>query len=159
MATDEHDEDGVLISDEFTNPHKRQAMHEKRMRKMEAMLPLLEPPALFGQPEARSHAGRLGLDGRRHSRSHGEASRTNSIIANNLQIKWLVPLHAEAITAIVSKCKKRDHRREQLQRPVRALSALRDQLRRRRPHSQVRWRAVHAAPHRRRRQEDSGGHN
>ena len=34
VATDEHDEDGVLISDEFTNPHKRQAMHEKRMRKI-----------------------------------------------------------------------------------------------------------------------------
>src|SRR5438445_8074623 len=52
VATDEHDEDGVLISDEFTNPHKRQAMHEKRMRKMEAILPLLEPPTLFGPADA-----------------------------------------------------------------------------------------------------------
>src|SRR5712691_6938979 len=34
VASDEHDPDGGLISDEFTNPHKRQAMHEKRMRKM-----------------------------------------------------------------------------------------------------------------------------
>jgi 2-oxoglutarate ferredoxin oxidoreductase subunit alpha len=34
VATDDHDEDGVLISDEYTNPHKRRAMHEKRMRKM-----------------------------------------------------------------------------------------------------------------------------
>jgi len=33
-GTDEHDEDGVLISDEFTNPIKRRAMMEKRMRKM-----------------------------------------------------------------------------------------------------------------------------
>src|ERR1700751_2987853 len=30
-ASDEHDEDGVLISDEFTNPTKRRAMMEKRM--------------------------------------------------------------------------------------------------------------------------------
>ena len=52
VATDEHDEDGVLISDEFTNPHKRQAMHEKRMRKMDAILPLLEPPRLFGPEDA-----------------------------------------------------------------------------------------------------------
>ena len=28
------------------------------------------------------------------------------VAANNLQIKWMVPLHCEAITAIVSKCKK-----------------------------------------------------
>src|SRR6202140_195612 len=31
VATDEHMEDGVLISDEFTNPIKRRAMMEKRM--------------------------------------------------------------------------------------------------------------------------------
>ena len=52
VATDDHDEDGVLISDEYTNPHKRQAMHEKRMRKMEAILPLLEPPELWGAEDA-----------------------------------------------------------------------------------------------------------
>src|SRR5579864_6207708 len=34
VATDEHQEDGVLISDEFTNPHKRRAMMEKRQRKI-----------------------------------------------------------------------------------------------------------------------------
>src|SRR5207245_7370143 len=33
-STDEHDENGVLISDEFTNPVKRRAMMEKRMRKV-----------------------------------------------------------------------------------------------------------------------------
>src|ERR671937_297025 len=48
VATDEHDEEGGLISDEFTNPHKRQAMHEKRMRKMSSILPLIAPPALYG---------------------------------------------------------------------------------------------------------------
>src|SRR5215831_3951468 len=42
VATDEHDEEGGLISDEFTNPHKRRAMHEKRMRKMRGILPLIE---------------------------------------------------------------------------------------------------------------------
>ena len=52
VATDDHDEDGVLISDEYTNPHKRQAMHEKRMRKMERILPLIEPPQLWGAEDA-----------------------------------------------------------------------------------------------------------
>ena len=35
VATDEHDEDGVLISDEFTHPHKRRQMVEKRARKFQ----------------------------------------------------------------------------------------------------------------------------
>src|SRR5947209_19255472 len=53
VATDEHDEDGVLISDEFTDPRKRQAIHEKRMRKMEGILPLLAPPEVHGPADAR----------------------------------------------------------------------------------------------------------
>ena len=36
-ATDEHDEDGTLISDEFTNPIKRRMMVEKRARKMQSV--------------------------------------------------------------------------------------------------------------------------
>ena len=34
VSSDEHDEDGVLISDEYTNATKRRAMMEKRMRKV-----------------------------------------------------------------------------------------------------------------------------
>jgi len=34
-ATDEHDEDGTLISDEFTNPQSGRMMVEKRARKMQ----------------------------------------------------------------------------------------------------------------------------
>src|SRR6266700_1156864 len=48
VASDEHDPEGGLISDEFTNPHKRQAMHEKRMRKMDGVLPLIAPPQVYG---------------------------------------------------------------------------------------------------------------
>src|SRR3989441_1504049 len=48
VASDEHDPEGGLISDEFTNPHKRRAMHEKRMRKMDGVLPLIPPPTVFG---------------------------------------------------------------------------------------------------------------
>src|SRR5437588_782757 len=52
VATDEHDDVGGLISDEYTNPHKRRAMHEKRMRKTEGVLPLIAPPQLHGSAEA-----------------------------------------------------------------------------------------------------------
>ena len=44
VATDEHDADGGLISDEFTNPTKRRKMHEKRMRKMDGVLQHIAPP-------------------------------------------------------------------------------------------------------------------
>ena len=44
VATDEHAEDGVLISDEFTNPHKRRKMVEKRARKLHSILAVILPP-------------------------------------------------------------------------------------------------------------------
>src|SRR5437899_218305 len=51
-ATDEHDEDGTLISDEFTNPHKRRMMVEKRARKMQGVINEIAPPKLFGPENA-----------------------------------------------------------------------------------------------------------
>ena len=101
VATDEHDEDGVLISDEFTNPHKRQAMHEKRMRKMDGVLPLARAAGAVRPGGRRRHAGRLGLDRGRHPRGDRAAAPTQGITANHLQIKWLVPLHADAILTIL----------------------------------------------------------
>jgi 2-oxoglutarate ferredoxin oxidoreductase subunit alpha len=102
VATDEHDEDGVLISDEFTNPHKRQAIHEKRMRKMEGVVPLLEPPKLFGPERAQvTLVGWGSTEG--VIREAIEQLAEAGIAANNLQIKWLVPLHSEAIISVLSK--------------------------------------------------------
>src|SRR6202007_3260212 len=51
-ASDEHDEDGVLISDEFTNPTKRRAMMEKRMRKVAGIEAAVPPPVLQAPPHA-----------------------------------------------------------------------------------------------------------
>src|SRR5215471_2116068 len=105
VATDEHDEDGVLISDEFTDPHKRQAIHEKRMRKMDGVLPLLPPPELYGAPDAQvTLLGWGSTEGviREAIQQLAEAG----VAANNLQIRWLVPLHAESILSTRSKCRK-----------------------------------------------------
>jgi 2-oxoglutarate ferredoxin oxidoreductase subunit alpha len=105
VATDEHDEDGVLISDEFTDPRKRQAIHEKRMRKMDGVLPLLPPPAPFGAADARvTLLGWGSTEG--VIREAIEQLADQGIAANNLQVKWLVPLHAEAIQSILSACAK-----------------------------------------------------
>jgi len=51
-ATDEHDEDGVVISDVFTNPAIRVKMMSKRMRKMEFLLKELPPPTMDGPRNA-----------------------------------------------------------------------------------------------------------
>ncbi len=105
VATDEHDEDGVLISDEFTDPRKRQAIHEKRMRKMEGVLPLLEPPALHGPADARvTLVGWGSTDG--VIREALQQLADAGIAANHLQVKWLVPLHVDAIVSILSTCAK-----------------------------------------------------
>jgi 2-oxoglutarate/2-oxoacid ferredoxin oxidoreductase subunit alpha len=96
VATDEHDEDGVLISDEFTNPVKRRAMMEKRMRKVagiEAAIPL---PALRGPRNADVTLIGWGSTGGVIEEAC-EILGDQGISANQLQIRWLVPLHGEAI--------------------------------------------------------------
>ena len=45
-STDEHDENGVLLSDEFTNPAKRRAMMEKRQRKVVGIEAAVRAPVL-----------------------------------------------------------------------------------------------------------------
>src|SRR5437867_3273457 len=51
-ATDEHDEDGVLLSDVFTDPVRRVKMVDKRARKMARVLDDLPVPKLEGPAEA-----------------------------------------------------------------------------------------------------------
>jgi 2-oxoglutarate ferredoxin oxidoreductase subunit alpha len=105
VATDDHDEDGVLISDEYTNPHKRQAMHEKRMRKMEAILPLLDAPKFWGTEDA--HVTLLGWGSTEGVMKEAiNKLAGEGIAANLLQIKWIVPLHCAAITAALAKSQK-----------------------------------------------------
>ncbi|MFQ5848957.1 MAG: 2-oxoacid:acceptor oxidoreductase subunit alpha [Candidatus Binatia bacterium] len=106
VSTDEHDEDGVLISDEFTNPNKRRAIHEKRMRKMRGILPLLQPPKLFGPVDAQVTLVGWGSTEGAIREAVEKLADEERIVANNLQIKWIVPLHAEAITSILSTSKK-----------------------------------------------------
>src|SRR5580700_4552760 len=48
VSSDEHDEDGVLISDEYTNSVKRRAMMEKRMRKEGGIAAAVPLPQLLG---------------------------------------------------------------------------------------------------------------
>src|SRR5579859_7810081 len=106
VATDEHDEEGGLISDEFTNPHKRQAMHEKRMRKMDGVLSLIDPPRLFGSPDADVTLLGWGSTEGVIREAIELLAAEGQFTANNLQIKWLVPLHAEQILATLAGSRK-----------------------------------------------------
>jgi len=106
VATDDHDEDGVLISDEYTNPHKRQAMHEKRMRKMESILSLIDAPSLWGAENAQVTLLGWGSTEGVIREAIEKLAKEENITANLLQIKWILPLHVAAITLTLSKSNK-----------------------------------------------------
>ncbi len=105
-ATDEHDEDGVVISDEFTNPHKRQMMVEKRARKMETVLAQIEPPKLIGPETAEVTLVGWGSTDGVILEAIEKLAGEEGIVASQLQIRWIIPFHAEEITAILSKSTK-----------------------------------------------------
>ena len=95
-ASDEHDEDGVLISDEFTNPTKRRLMMEKRMRKVAGIAAAVPPPQLCGPQDAEVTLIGWGSTSGVIEEACGMLIE-EGISANQLQIRWLVPLHGEAI--------------------------------------------------------------
>ncbi|HEV2194550.1 MAG TPA: 2-oxoacid:acceptor oxidoreductase subunit alpha [Candidatus Acidoferrum sp.] len=100
VATDEHMEDGVLISDEFTNPIKRRAMMEKRMRKVAGIETAVPPPTLWGPREA--DVTLIGWGSTKGVIEEAcEMLNEEGISANQLQIRWLVPLHGEAILGLL----------------------------------------------------------
>jgi len=99
-ASDEHDEDGVLISDEFTNPTKRRAMMEKRMRKAAGIAAAVPPPELWGPRDA--DVTLIGWGSTKGVIEEAcEILNEQGISANQLQIRWMVPLHGEAILDIL----------------------------------------------------------
>ncbi|PYX22386.1 MAG: 2-oxoacid:acceptor oxidoreductase subunit alpha [Acidobacteria bacterium] len=101
-ATDEHDEDGVLISDEFTNPIKRRAMMEKRMRKVVGIEAAVPPPELWGPGPRDADVTLIGWGSTKGVIEEAcEILSEQGISANQLQIRWLVPLHGEAILDIL----------------------------------------------------------
>ena len=105
VATDEHDEDSTLLSDEFTNPHKRRQMVEKRARKFDTILADIAPPVLAGPANADvTLIGWGSTDG--IITEAVDTLNATGVSTNHLQIKWMVPFHGEQIMAILNKAKK-----------------------------------------------------
>src|SRR6202050_3592690 len=102
VSSDEHDEDGVLISDEYTNTVKRRAMMEKRMRKVAGIEASVPPPTIQGPADAD-----VTLIGWGSTQGVIEEAREvlaeQGITANQLQIRWLVPLHGDAIVDLLKR--------------------------------------------------------
>ena len=101
-ATDEHDEDGTLISDEFTNPHKRRMMVEKRARKMQGVVKEIAPPKLVGPDNAAVTLVGWGSTEGVIREAVEKLASEEGVVANQLAIKWIVPLHAAEIKDILS---------------------------------------------------------
>jgi 2-oxoglutarate/2-oxoacid ferredoxin oxidoreductase subunit alpha len=104
VSSDEHDENGVLISDEYTNATKRRAMMEKRMRKEAGIAASVPAPKLAGTSDAQvTLIGWGSTDG--VIEEARELLADEGIIANQLQIRWLVPLHGDVIVEILKNSK------------------------------------------------------
>ncbi|MBI4023840.1 MAG: 2-oxoacid:acceptor oxidoreductase subunit alpha [Verrucomicrobia bacterium] len=106
VATDEHDEDGTLISDEFTHPAKRRMMHDKRMRKMQSAMAHIPLPRLVGPENAAVTLVGWGSTEGVISEAIEKLAAEDSIAASQLQIKWLVPFRGGEILDILSSRRK-----------------------------------------------------
>ena len=105
VATDEHDQDGVLISDEFTNPHKRRRMVEKRAQKIANIVDKIAAPTLEGPTEAEvtliGWGSTYGV-----IKEAVEQLAEKGVAVNHLPIRWIVPFHAQAVIDIVNNAKR-----------------------------------------------------
>ena len=104
-ATDDHDEDGVIISDVFTNPAIRRKVNEKRMRKMDGVLSELPPPELEGPPDAEVTLISWGSNWAVIHEAI-EQLEDAGVVANQLHFKYLVPFHSKEALNILTQCKK-----------------------------------------------------
>jgi 2-oxoglutarate/2-oxoacid ferredoxin oxidoreductase subunit alpha len=104
-ATDDHDEEGILISDVFTAPPVRRKIMEKRMRKMEGVLRELKPPQLEGPADAPvtliGWGSTCGL-----IREARDLLAAEGISTNHLHVKYLHPFHTEEVKALLKNSKK-----------------------------------------------------
>jgi 2-oxoglutarate ferredoxin oxidoreductase subunit alpha len=104
-GTDDHDERGVLISDEHTNPAIRRKMHEKRMRKMDGVLARLTPPALEGP--AAAEVTLIGWGSTWSVIGEAAARLTQEgLSTNQLHFKYMHPFHGREASAILKACKR-----------------------------------------------------
>lgn len=101
-ASDEHDEQGIVVSDVFTSPPVRRKMHEKRMRKMVAIARELPPPERYGPDQSDVLLMGWGAtDGAIHEAVDLLTER--GISAAQLQVRYLLPFPVEPVRAAIQR--------------------------------------------------------
>ena len=103
-ATDEHDEDGVVISDVFTNPAIRVKMVEKRMRKVAGILKEVPKPALDGPADAELTLVGWGSTYQVMLEAM-DILKAEGLKVNVLCLNYLWPFPVEGVKAILDRCK------------------------------------------------------
>ena len=104
-ASDEHDEDGVLLSDVFTDPVRRKKMVDKRVRKMATVAEYLPAPELEGP--ANADVTLVGWGSTWGAiKEAAERLRDSGTSTNHLHIKFIVPLHIDEISSILNSSKR-----------------------------------------------------
>jgi 2-oxoglutarate ferredoxin oxidoreductase subunit alpha len=104
-ASDEHDEDGVLISDVYTDTVRRKKMADKRSRKMATVFEHLPAPTLEGPVDAEVTLVGWGSTWGVLFEAVERLNR-EGISASHLQIKFLVPFHATEVSAILGQSRR-----------------------------------------------------
>ena len=104
-GTDEHDEDGVLLSDVYTDPVRRKKMVDKRVRKMTTVVEQLPAPQLAGPADAEVTLVGWGSTWGVITEAVERLSRDGTS-TNHLQIKFLVPFHSDAVSRILGKSRR-----------------------------------------------------
>jgi 2-oxoglutarate ferredoxin oxidoreductase subunit alpha len=105
VATDEHDEAGVLISDEFTNPVIRRKMVEKRARKFDTVAASVAAPAVEGPEDAEVTLVGFGSTYGVIKEAIGQLA-DEGVAVNHLPLTWIVPFHADAVTEALTRAKR-----------------------------------------------------
>lgn len=105
-ASDDHDEESILISDMFTSPPIRRVIMQKRMRKMELLAKELPAPQLEGPGDAEVT---LVCWGSTYGvvREAAEILTAQGLKTNYVCGKYIYPFHAKEFTQILSKAKKK----------------------------------------------------
>ncbi|HEY9715332.1 MAG TPA: hypothetical protein V6C72_17805, partial [Chroococcales cyanobacterium] len=105
-ASDDHDEESILISDMFTSPPVRRMIMQKRMRKIELMLKELPAPQLEGAKDADvtlvCWGSTYGVVKEAAELLTAQGVKTNFVVG-----KYIYPFHAKEFTEILSKAKKK----------------------------------------------------
>jgi len=104
-ASDEHDEDGVLISDVYTDTVRRKKMADKRSRKMATVLEHLPAPELKGPIDAEVTLVGWGSTWGVLTEAVEQLNR-EGISTNHLQVKFLVPFHVTEVSALLARSKR-----------------------------------------------------